>query len=150
MTSRRKLLAITILVAVAALAGVLAYSLSSRSQTGCSIGQSVGSDSRSQTFLIVASITGFNGSADHGVPAACWPVIRVPQGTLVNITVTNIDKQAHGFNIAHYYDDGIVTVAPSQTINVSFVANETGTFKIYCSIFCTIHWAMQSGELVVT
>ncbi len=132
------------------MAGILAYSLSTQPQTGCNVGQSVGSENRSQSFLIIASITGFNDSADHGVPDACWPVIRVPQGTLVNITVTNIDKQPHGFNIAHYYDSGIVTVAPGQTIDVPFVANETGTFKIYCSIFCTIHWAMQSGELIVT
>jgi hypothetical protein len=30
------------------------------------------------------------------------------------------------------------------------MADESGTFRIYCSIPCTVHWAMQSGELVVT
>ncbi len=101
-------------------------------------------------MLIVASITGFNDSADHGVPASPWPVVQVSKGTLVNFTVYNSDKQAHGFQVAHYFDSSIETIAPGQTIHVSFIANETGTFRIYCSIFCTIHWAMQSGELIVT
>ena len=103
-----------------------------------------------KSVLIVASISGFNDSADHGVPASPWPVIQVSKGTMVNITVYNDDKQAHGFQVAHYFDSGIETIAPGQTIHVSFVANETGTFQIYCSIFCTVHWAMQSGELVVS
>lgn len=104
---------------------------------------------RVQNILIVASITGFNDSADQGVPQNPWPVIHVVKGALVNITVYNDDKQAHGFQVAHYFDSSIETVAPGQTIHVSFVANETGTFRIYCSIFCTVHWAMQSGELIV-
>jgi hypothetical protein len=103
-----------------------------------------------QNILIVASITGFNDSVDHGVPANPWPVVHVPKGTLVNITVYNDDKQAHGFQVSHYFDSSIQTVAPGQRLNISFITNETGTFRIYCSIFCTVHWAMQSGQLVVS
>ncbi len=151
MVTRRRLLAIVFILAIASSAAVvLYYSSVGQPQAGCTPGPGVGNESKSQAFLIVESITGFNDSADHGVPADCWPVIRVPSGTMVNITVTNVDKQPHGFNIAHYYDSSIVTVAPGQTIHVSFIASEAGSFKIYCSIFCTVHWAMQSGQLIVT
>ena len=105
---------------------------------------------RIQNVLIIASITGFNDSVDHGVPQNPWPVVHVSKGTIVNITVMNVDKQPHGFQIAHYYDNRIVAIAPGQTINVSFLANVAGTFQIYCSIPCTVHWAMQSGELFVS
>jgi heme/copper-type cytochrome/quinol oxidase subunit 2 len=99
---------------------------------------------------IVAGVTGFNDSVDHGVPQNSWPVIHVARGTLVNITVFNDDRQAHGFQISHYFNATIVTVAPGQKLNVSFLADVSGTFRIYCSIPCTVHWAMQSGKLVVS
>jgi FtsP/CotA-like multicopper oxidase with cupredoxin domain len=104
-------------------------------------------------FLIIAGDSpgnvGYNDSAGHGAPTNPWPIIRVQKGTTVNITVCNTDTQAHGFNISHYYDSSIETVAPGQVIRVQFVASETGTFGIYCAIFCTIHVFMQSGELIV-
>lgn len=72
----------------------------------------------------------------------------------MNITVCNIDVQAHGFQIGHYYDVstvGVVTIVPGQVLKVpAFVANETGSFQIYCDIFCSIHIYMQSGLLNVT
>jgi len=101
-------------------------------------------------FLVIASKNGFNDSIDHGVPAKSWPMINVTQGQTVNITVCNTDFQAHGFQVTHYYDSNIVTVVPGQVIHVSFVANQAGEFRIYCNIFCSIHWAMQSGLLTVT
>ena len=101
-------------------------------------------------YLIVASARGYNDSVDHGVPSSAWPVIRVQKGSTVTITVCNVDEQAHGFQVTHYLDSKIVTVTPGQAITVTFVADEAGTFRIYCSIFCTVHWAMQSGQLVVS
>jgi len=101
-------------------------------------------------FLVVASGRGYNDSVDHGVPENSWPVLTVQQNQTVNITVCNTDFQAHGFQVTHYYDNTIVSIVPGQVIHVSFVANEKGDFRIYCEIFCTIHWAMQSGELIVT
>jgi FtsP/CotA-like multicopper oxidase with cupredoxin domain len=108
-----------------------------------------------QDFQIIASIDGFNGSAlppcaVNGVPQIACPVLHVSKGAFVNITVKNTDKQAHGFQVTHYFDNTIEVIAPGQSLNVSFVANEAGTFKIYCDIPCSIHWAMQSGELVVS
>ncbi len=100
--------------------------------------------------MIVASATGFNDSADHGVPACSWPIIEVAKGTSVNITVVNEDVQTHSFQVSHYFDTGIETVAPGQSLNVSFTASEAGTFTMKCVIPCSIHWAMQSGELIVS
>jgi FtsP/CotA-like multicopper oxidase with cupredoxin domain len=108
-----------------------------------------------QDITIIASIDGFNGSAlppcaVNGTPQMPCPVVQVSRGTTLNITVRNIDKQAHGFQVAHYFDNTIEVIAPGQSLNVSFVADATGTFKIYCDIPCSIHWAMQSGELIVS
>jgi len=101
-------------------------------------------------FLVIASEDGFNDSIDHGVPQKSWPIINVTQGQTVNITVCNTDFQAHGFQITHYYDSNTVTIVSGQVIHVSFIAGQTGEFRIYCNIFCSIHWAMQSGLLDVT
>jgi hypothetical protein len=99
-------------------------------------------------FLIVAGTDGFNDSV--GRPNTVWPVISVKQGSTVNITVCNTAPYAHGFQIAHYYNSSIVTIDSNQVIRVSFVAGEVGTFQIYCSIFCPIHYSMQNGRLTVT
>ena len=106
-------------------------------------------------FLIVASGRGYNDSVDHGVsigsfPKISWPIMNVHQNQTVNITICNTDVQAHGFQISHYFENTIEVIAPGQSINVSFVADQTGAFRIYCEIPCSIHWAMQSGELLVS
>jgi len=101
-------------------------------------------------FVIVASETGYNNSIGHGAPEKPWPVVTVQKGATVTIVVCNADRQAHGFQITHYFDSSIETVEPGQVIRVQFVADQTGTFQIYCSIFCTIHIYMQSGQLIVT
>lgn len=101
-------------------------------------------------YLIIASIKGYNDSIDHGAPLKSWPIINVSKGSTVRITVCNIDKQAHGFQVSHYYDSSIETLPPGQVINVSFIADQTGSFQIYCDVFCTIHIFMQNGELRVS
>jgi hypothetical protein len=102
-------------------------------------------------FLLVASQLGYNDSVEHGVPQNSWPVIDVRQGQNVTIVVCNADPtQAHGFQISHYYDARLVSIASGQVLTVSFTAAEAGSFRVYCSIPCTVHWAMQSGELVVS
>ena len=100
-------------------------------------------------FLVIANQNGFNDSIEHGAPQTQWPVIVVKQGTTVNIAVCNSDVQAHGFQVSHYFDSTIQTVSPGQVIHISFVADEVGDFKIYCSIFCSIHIFMQNGLLRV-
>lgn len=137
---RPKFVALIVAVAVIASVVVVAYYLN---QARTPPGKPPGS------FLIIASSNGFNDSIDHGVPQNSWPIITVQKGTSVTIMVYNADEQAHGFQVAHYFDSNIQTVAPGKTLTVTFVANTTGTFRIYCDIFCTVHSFMQSGELIV-
>jgi nitrous oxide reductase len=101
-------------------------------------------------FLVVASSRGYNDSIDHGVPKNSWPIITVEQGQTVNIAVCNTDFQAHGFQISYYYASSIITVVPGQVLHISFVADKAGEFRIYCNIFCSIHFLMQNGLLNVT
>jgi len=99
--------------------------------------------------LIIASVTGFNDSISHGAPTKAWPLVTVNKGDTVKLVVCNIDSQAHGFQISNFFDSNRESVAPGQAITVSFVADKTGTFTIYCSISCSVHIRMQSGELRV-
>lgn len=102
-------------------------------------------------FLVIASLSGFNDSIDHGVPANNWPIMEAKVGQNVTIVVCNADPtQAHGFQIVHYYDNRLVSLAPGQVLRVSFIATAAGTFRVYCQILCSVHWAMQNGELIVS
>ena len=102
-------------------------------------------------FLIIASQLGFNDSVDHGVPENNWPVMNVRLGQNVTIVICNADpSQAHGFQVDHYYAAQLVSIASGQVLRVNFITSQAGSFRVYCQIFCTIHWAMQSGQLVVT
>jgi len=101
-------------------------------------------------FLIVASALGYNESMVHGAPTENWTVMEVPEGSNVTITVCNTYQQAVGFQVIHYLQDKVESVAPGHTLTVSFVAAEKGTFTIYCGIFCSIHLYLQGGELKVT
>jgi hypothetical protein len=101
-------------------------------------------------FLVIAGKTGYNDSIAHGAPTKSWPIITVHQGQNVTIVVCNTDVQAHGFQIVHYFVRNEETLVPGQVLKVSFVADQTGTFTIYCDIFCSIHLYMQSGLLNVT
>jgi FtsP/CotA-like multicopper oxidase with cupredoxin domain len=103
-------------------------------------------------FLITADITGYNDSVSHiqQHPNDPWPVIRVSRGDRVNILICNLDDYSpHGFAIDHYLDVG-VALMPHESYRVSFIADQDGTFTIYCNIFCPVHPYMQTGELIVT
>ena len=91
---------------------------------------------------------GFNGSAYHQAP---WPVMNVTLGQNVIIHVVNNDTvQAHGFQVIHYFDTGILGgLAPGECYDVRFTANQLGSFAVQCNISCSIHILMQSGRLNV-
>ena len=76
--------------------------------------------------------------------------MTVTQGQTVNITVCNTDVQAHSFQIDHYEQGQANTMTPQQVLHFTFVANQAGTFQVYCEIQCSIHIYMQSGQLVVS
>ena len=144
---------IILVVLVVVLVGAIlttAFYLASRGRTTTSTSLPLECVKPADGFLIVASSDGYNDDISHGVPTNSWPVMTVQQNQTVNITVCNTDFQAHGFQVTYYYDSNIITIVPGQVLHVSFVADKSGDFRIYCSIFCSIHWAMQSGLLKVT
>ena len=151
MTQNRRIISLalfTVLVGTAIVS--VAYLTYGRGGTSTTINLPPGCVKPPDGYLIVADVSGFNDSVDRGVPATNWPVIDVQKGANVTIRVCNIDQQPHGFQVAHYYDSHIVALAPGQVLTVSFVADEAGSFKIYCSILCSVHWAMISGQLSVS
>ena len=153
MVARRFTLLIVGVIAVGALAAAVAAlpELNGTSQTTTGLQLPAGCVKPADGFLIVASLQGFNDSIGHGVPNNNWPVMNVKLGQNVTIVVCNADStQAHGFQITHYYDSRLVSIAPGQVIRVSFVATAPGSFRVYCQILCTVHWAMQNGQLIVS
>jgi len=99
-------------------------------------------------ILIIADLGGFNDSISHGAPADPWPIIRVSTGKTVDVIVCNLDStQPHGFAIDHYLPAGI-PIRSGEAYKISFVADVSGDFAIYCTIFCTIHVFMR-GQLIV-
>ena len=103
-------------------------------------------------ILIIADIDGYNNSVAQFEQNATapWPIIRAHLGERVNIIVCDTDDYSpHGFAIDHYFDGG-TAIMPHESFKISFVADEVGTFRIYCAIFCPVHVYMQNGELIVT
>jgi hypothetical protein len=150
LNSNRRTVIVVLVVVLLGVGATTALYLASRGATPTGRPLPSGCVKPQGGFLVVASDTGYNDSMGHGVPQKNWPIIDVKQGQNVTIVVCNVDVQAHGFQITHYYDQKEVTLTPGQVIKVNFVASQTGSFDIYCEIFCTIHWAMQSGLLNVT
>ena len=154
MNSNQRIILVVLVVVLVGASATTALYLSSRGGGGASRPLPAGCVKPPGGFLIIASNLGFNDSETHGAPAKSWPIINVKQGQTVSITVCNVDVQSHGFQITHYYDVpnvGVVTVVPGQVLKVPpFVADEAGSFTIYCSIFCSVHIYMQSGLLNVT
>ena len=102
-------------------------------------------------FLIVASDTGFNDSAAHlqADPSQPYPLITVAQGSNVTITICSMSKvETHGFAIDHYFPVGKV-LHPGDSFTITFEAEQTGIFSVYCNVLCPIHEWMLQGELVV-
>jgi heme/copper-type cytochrome/quinol oxidase subunit 2 len=142
---------VIVVVATVAVGSIIAFSYS-----GFITGQTSLSSSSSQVlhFTIIESdppdsLAGINGSYYKPLGTQ-WPIIRVHQGDTVIITVINNDSsEVHGFAIVHYDDRGF-SLAPGQQHTISFVANEVGSFRMYCNVFCAIHPYMQNGELIVS
>ena len=72
--------------------------------------------------------------------------IIVEQGQTVGIKLQSTDVP-HGFAINEY---NIYTFVPAgQTVDISFVATETGVFEIFCNIFCGEGHSTHRGQLIV-
>lgn len=153
MVSRRYtfILLAAALLAAAAIAAVSLPSLNRTTTTTSTVSLPPGCTKPANGFLIVANLQGFNDSVDHGVPQNPWPVMNVHRGQNVTVVVCNADPtQPHGFQISGYYDARLISIPPGKVLTVSLLADKVGTFRVYCSIPCSVHWAMLSGELVVS
>jgi FtsP/CotA-like multicopper oxidase with cupredoxin domain len=154
---------VTELIIFAALLGLALISPTSGSLTNTSVTTNAGSTSNNSTVYMTiyesdrGAMAGMNGSVYKGATAN-WPVVSVKQGQTVVIRVENLANESsepHGFVIDHYFNSPVgnapagVELYPGQSYTVKFVATQTGTFKMYCSVFCTIHPFMQNGELIV-
>jgi len=135
------------------LAGAMLYLISLHPPTGTHATTSIAASnctSYGSTFTIIASESGYNDSIGHGAPEKPWPILCAQAGDQIKITVVNDDTvEPHGFAISNYLEAGI-TVLPGHTQTFSFVASESGDFKVYCNVICAIHPFMQSGVLVVS
>lgn len=150
MNSNRRVVLVVLIVVLIGASATVALFLVGKGGSGSSRPLPAGCAEPEGGFLVIASNTGFNDSIGHGAPEKNWPIITVHQGQNVTIVVCNIDVQAHGFQINHYDDKSEVTIVPGQVYRVSFIADQVGSFSIYCEIFCSIHIYMQSGLLNVT
>jgi len=95
---------------------------------------------------------GYNASKAHGASASNpWPVMNVSLDQNVIIHIINNDTQAHGFQVTHYFDQGLGGLAPGKCYDVRFTANALGSFIVRCDITCSIHFPyMQYGQLNVS
>lgn len=99
-------------------------------------------------FTIVASDSGYNDSVDHS--GQTWPVMNVNRCDIVKITIINTVTQTHGFAISYYAVKG-TEIPGGQTLQFpAFQAVKTGRFTVYCTVLCTIHYAMLNGLLTVS
>jgi len=106
-------------------------------------------------FLIVAAdppspYAGFNGS--YYLPTTDQlPTMNVRQGQTVSIHVINCASgESHGFAVSYYDENSNVSIQPGHSYDVTFTATKTGSFRVYCDIFCAIHPFMQNGALIVS
>lgn len=157
--SKRTALVLTVatVVALAAVAAVLGLGVVYGSRASTALGTTgetvlpAGCVRPANGFLIILSKYGYNDSIISGAGLSKpWPVVTVKQGQNVSIEVCNVDVEAHGFQVASYVDGSLNVVEPGEVLNFTFVANQAGTFLIYCAIPCSIHFFMQFGQLRVS
>jgi len=147
---------VRILTVIAVIAVICVGSVSAFWYTAFLSSQPSQSSSSSQVvdFTIIESdppdpMAGMNGSYYKPLGTQ-WPIIRVHLGDTVIITVINNNsREIHGFAIVHYDDRGF-SLAPGQQHTITFVANELGSFRMYCNVFCAIHPYMQNGAVIVS
>lgn len=93
---------------------------------------------------------GINGSAHHlSANVVNYPVLNVSLGDTVVIVVHNVNSdEAHSLGIDHYYDKSVL-ISPNSIVEITFVANKAGEFRVYCNIACVMMPFMTQGLLIV-
>jgi heme/copper-type cytochrome/quinol oxidase subunit 2 len=141
-TQKLRLLAVVlVIISVTTAFLVSAYTFHLFNLGGCGTPSNAPASTK---FTIIMSRFGYNDSKDHVLP---WPIMNVTLKQMVGIHLSNNDTQAHGFAIDHYFIQGAL-VPPGQTYEVSFDACQSGTFKIYNTVFDTTD-AFEHAQLNV-
>lgn len=96
-------------------------------------------------FTLLISNQGFNDSRNS---VSC-PSLTVTREQSVTIHVVNNDVELHGFVITHYLGGGIM-VGAGQSADITFVADQSGSFSFYCNVGCGAHHYLLNGRLNVT
>ena len=73
--------------------------------------------------------------------------IVVPKGSIVVFRVRSLDV-THGFAVEGLHTG--VSIPPGEVVEVRVRADQVGTFRIYCTVFCGAGHPDHKGTLVVT
>jgi nitrous-oxide reductase len=77
-------------------------------------------------------------------------IIRVKEGDTVHIHLTNVEQAkdaTHGFAIGSHNVN--VSIEPGEHNDISFVAQRSGVFPMYCTEFCSALHLEMAGYLLV-
>lgn len=77
--------------------------------------------------------------------------IEVKVGDTVILKITGLDDgigSGHGFAISGF--DINEVIRKDQTVTIEFVADKTGTFTFFCSVYCGVGHSNMRGTLVVS
>jgi len=77
-------------------------------------------------------------------------IVRVKEGDRVHIHLTNVEQAkdaTHGFAIGSHNVN--VSIEPGEHSDISFVAQRSGVFPIYCTEFCSALHLEMAGYLLV-
>lgn len=72
--------------------------------------------------------------------------ITVNKGDTVKLHITSVDV-THGFGLPEF---GVnENLEPGKAVDVDFVADKTGTFTFFCSVYCGGGHSHMKGQLIV-
>ena len=77
-------------------------------------------------------------------------IVRVKKGDTVHLHITNVEQAhdaTHGFTIGSY--DVHSSLEPGKHVDITFVADQEGTFPFYCTEFCSALHLEMAGYLLV-
>ncbi len=77
-------------------------------------------------------------------------IVRVKKGDTVHLHITNVEQAhdaTHGFTIGSYNVHS--SLEPGKHVDLTFVADQEGTFPFYCTEFCSALHLEMAGYLLV-
>src|SRR5215472_3966621 len=136
---RDVILAVVVLASTATLAGAVSF-------YGIPAAPCAGIAPTQVQFTIVANLTGYNNSKLNNGQG---PFFSVPKCSRVTVNLANRDVQPHGLAVDFYSAHGVEAIG-GDTQSLPLLAYKTGTFRIFCNIYCSVHTYMLHAQLTVT